>query len=121
MLQRAASALKGGAAKALLGKQFGGLGDAFGNLLRDWFVCAGSEDDAAGWVAKEDLIGRRVEDLKGLVRDNTINVAGFDQYDPCDGLQNFVRLFFAPSRLAALKQQMGALSKTRPSRKSKSE
>ncbi|HLM55860.1 MAG TPA: DUF6519 domain-containing protein [Pyrinomonadaceae bacterium] len=99
MLHIATSALKGGSVQALVGKQFGGLGDAFAKLVRDWFVCASREDGTFGGVAREDLIGRRMEDVKGLVRDS-INVVGVDEYDPCDGLQNFLRLFTAPSRLA---------------------
>ncbi|HEV2862148.1 MAG TPA: DUF6519 domain-containing protein [Pyrinomonadaceae bacterium] len=97
MLNIAATALKGGGAEALFGKTFGGLGDAFGEILRDWFFCASREDEPGG-VARADLIGRRLQDVKGFFRES-INVAGFDKYDPCDGLQNLIRLLTTPARL----------------------
>ena len=99
MLHVTASAFKGGSAQALFGKTFGGLGDAFVKLLRDWLVCASREGEETGGVARADLIGRRMQDVKGLMRDS-INVVGVDEYDPCDGLLNFLRLFTTPSRLA---------------------
>lgn len=100
MLSLAASAFKGGGAQALFSKKFDGLGDAFMRLLRDWLVCAGGEKEAAGGIAKEDLIGRRVEDVQSLTRGGSVNVVGMDEYDACDGLQNFIRLFFTASRIA---------------------
>lgn len=100
MLGLAASAFKGGGAQAMLSKKFDGLGDSFMKLLRDWLVCAGREAEAGGGLAKEDVIGRRVEDIQSLTRNGSVNVVGMDDYDACDGLQNFIRRLFAASRIA---------------------
>jgi hypothetical protein len=100
MLQVVTSAFKGAGTKSQLAKKLGGLGDAFGGFLRDLVVCAANDYESAPALSKGDIVGKRVEDVQGLLRDSSMRVVGVEEYDPCNGLQNFAQFFTSASRPA---------------------
>lgn len=101
MLQVVTSAFKGAGMKSQLAKKLGGLGDAFGGFLRDFVMCVANDYESAPALSREDIVGKRVEDLQSLLRGSSMRVVGVEEYDPCNGLQNFAQFFTSASRPAA--------------------
>jgi len=78
----------------------GGFGDMLGGLLKDRLECAARDQESGTGLSRDDIVGRRLEDVRGVLRVNQVRVAGVDEYDPCNGFANFAEALTAPSRIA---------------------
>lgn len=84
---------------AMFGRNLRALGGVGAHLLRDIFACAFEDLERPPALTRDEIVGARMEDALGLLRENEVKVAGVESYDPCNWMENLARLFGSPARL----------------------